>query len=112
MANKKAPVDLQESGAAYWRTIHRGWKLDAHQPAILHRACRALDIAAQAERELAATGLTIVDRFGQQKPAPAVAVIRDMTSLFARLVRELGLSTAVDAENRPPALTNRYRGRR
>lgn len=112
MARLKAPDDLQEAGAAYWRVVHRGWKLDAHQPAILHRACRALDLVAQAERELATSGLTITDRFGQQKPAPAVAVIRDMTGLFARLVRELGLSAAVDAENRPPALTNRYRGRR
>lgn len=111
MANKKPPVDLQEPGAAYWRTIHRGWKLDAHQPALLHRACRALDIIADAERELAVTGLSVTDRFGQQKPAPALAAIRDMTGLFARLVRELGLSTAVDAE-RPPALTNRYRGRK
>jgi len=111
MANLKPPADLQEPGAAYWRTIQRGWTLDAHQPAILHRACRALDLLALAEKELAVTGLSITDRFGQQKPAPAVAVIRDMTGLFSRLVRELGLSSALEAE-RPPALTGRYRGRK
>jgi phage terminase small subunit len=111
MANKKPPSDLQEPGAAYWRTIQRGWKLDMHQPALLHRACRALDIIADAEKELSITGLSVTDRFGQHKPAPAVGVIRDMTGLFSRLVRELGLGNALEAE-RPPALANRYRGRR
>ena len=106
----KPPSDLGPAGIAYWKRIVKAWKLDAHQPEILAQACRCLDVIAKAESAMAATGPIVVDRFGQQKPAPSVNVIRDYRGLFARLVRELALSTPDESE-RPPGLSNRYKGR-
>lgn len=107
----KPPADLKPAGAKYWRTIVRVWRLDAHQFELLAQACRSLDTIAEAETELQKSGAVVTDRFGQSKPHPASLIIRDFRGLFARLVRELGLS--VDAsDSRPAALTGRYRGRR
>jgi len=108
----KPPNDLAAAGSAYWRRIQRHWRLDEHQFAILHRACRCLDVIALAEADLVTTGPTVVDRFKQSRPAPAVTIIRDYSTLFARLVRELGLSAAASDGERPPQLTGRYKGRR
>ena len=107
----KVPEDLDDAGSKYWRIVTRHWRLDDHQPEILRQACRCLDLIASAEVELAKTGPIMLDRFGQQKAAPAVMVIRDYRTLFARLVRELGLSAATEAAERLPKLTGRYRGR-
>ncbi len=109
----KPPADLGADGAAYWREITKHWRLDAHQPAILAEACRCLDTIKKAESAMADSGGPIVqDRFSQCKPHPSVNVIRDFRGLFARLVRELGLSAAAVDGARPPALTNRYKSRR
>ena len=106
----KTPTDLGPAGLAYWRTVTRHWTLDDHQPEILRQACKCLDAVAAGEEDVRVKGGLVQDRFGQWKQNPALATIRDMRGLFARLVRELGLSAAGDT--RPPQLTGRYRGRR
>ncbi|MGE0451812.1 MAG: P27 family phage terminase small subunit [Vicinamibacterales bacterium] len=108
----KAPADLGPAGVRYWKAIVKTWKLDAHQPEILAQACRCLDVIAKAELDLQAKGPVVADRFGQVKPNPAALVVRDYRGLFARLVRELGLSGVDTSDSRPPALTGRYAGRR
>jgi P27 family predicted phage terminase small subunit len=107
----KTPSDLGSEGAAYWRKVVKHWELDPHQPAILREACKCLDNIAAAEQRLAKDGPILVDRFGQAKAHPATLLVRDYRGLFARLVRELGLSAATE-DSRPPTLTNRYKGRR
>src|SRR5688572_17595930 len=107
----KTPKDLDQAGLAYWRTVTRAWKLDSHQWEVLRQACACLDTIAAAEKQMAATGPIVVDRFNQQKQSPASLTIRDYRGLFARLVRELGLSGDA-SDSRPALLPNRYRSRR
>ena len=95
----KIPEGLDSAGADYWRTVESGWLLDDARRAVLLRACKVLDLIEKAEAELQVTGLTQLDRFGQRRQAPQVGVIRDLTSLFSRLVRSLDL--AMPGEERP-----------
>ena len=78
----------------YWRAVTRGWQLDAHQPEVLRQACLCLDRIAAAERDILAAGALLPDRFGQLKPHPGIAVVRDYRGLFGRLVGQLGLTTS------------------
>jgi phage terminase small subunit len=71
-------------------------------------AAEALDRSNEARELVSKEGLTVTDRFGQQKPHPAVSVQRDFSALFARLMRELNLSEEAP-DNRPPRL--KYGGR-
>ena len=49
------------------------------------------DRSAQARRVLERDGLVFLDRFGQPRPRPEVAIEKDAKLLFARLTRELQL---------------------
>src|SRR4051794_32240918 len=51
----------------------------------------ARDRAATARRQLGREGLTIVSRFGELKPHPCVAIARDSTALYSRLLAQLDL---------------------
>ena len=107
----KTPKDLDAAGLAYWRVVTRAWTLDSHQWEVLRQACKCLDAVEAAEVAMSKAGSVVQDRFGQAKPHPALLTIRDFRGLFARLVRELGLS-ADASDTRPAGLTKRYRGRR
>jgi phage terminase small subunit len=106
----KTPKELDGAGLAYWRTVARAWKLDAHQWEVLRQACRCLDTIAAAEAVVAKDGGVYQDRFGQSKPHPALLIVRDFRGLFVRLVRELGLSDDA-SDSRPAPLTHRYKSR-
>jgi phage terminase small subunit len=71
-------------------------------------AAEALDRSNEARDLVSKEGLTVADRFGQQKQHPAAAVQRDFSALHSRLMRELNL-TEQPADNRPPRL--KYGGR-
>ena len=81
------------------------FELEAHHIRLLNLACEAYDAAQEARAVLQAEGKVFVDRFGQPKPRPEVAIQRDSAISFARLLRELDLDINVPAErSRPPAL--------
>lgn len=99
----KPPAYLSRAAKAWWKTIVTDFALESHHLKILEAACGAWDRAEQARALLAKEGLTITDRFKQPKVHPAALIERDNKTLFARLVRELGLDVeGSPADNRPP----------
>lgn len=83
--------------------------LEPHHVRLLRLACEAYDRGQQAREALATHGTTFVDRFGQPRARPEVAIERDARIAFARLMRELALDVEGPAEpdRRPPVIGGR-----
>src|SRR5215471_10897198 len=107
--NVKAPAHLREESRIWWTDANADYELDAHHLLLLTAACEALDRATEARETLKAEGSYFVNRHGEHKAHPAIAVERDNRALFARLLRELQLDDPTD-DTRPPALSG-YRRR-
>jgi P27 family predicted phage terminase small subunit len=109
-----APSHLSKRAKGLWESITDEFLLAAHQFELLRRACEASDRADAALALLKKDGLTEMDRFGQRRPHPAVAVERDSRIGEARLLRELALSPEEPGEPRPPrtGAAGTERGRR
>jgi phage terminase small subunit len=71
---------------------------------ILTLALEAWDRCVQARESLAEHGTTFVDRFGQPRARPEVAIERDSRLAFLRLMRALDF----DERHRPTALSHPY----
>ena len=98
----QAPVFLAEAGRTFWTRVLREFELDGPSLELLALACKQADRAAEARAILAAQPLTYRDRFDAPKEHPAVAIERNATIAFARLVRELALDVEPPADSRPP----------
>lgn len=107
-----APQHLSDDAAAWWREVNREFELEAHHLRLLTLAAEAWDRTRAAGDVIAKEGLTYEDRFGCPKARPEVAIQRDSTIAFARLLRELDLDLDGPAESpRAPALrSNRGAG--
>lgn len=106
MSGPRAPQHLAERTRAWWRSVLADYDLDEHHVRLLTLAAEAWDRSQEARAALA-DGTTFVDRFGQPRARPEVAIERDARIAFARLLRELDL----DAEATPDPRMAR-RGRR
>ena len=104
MSAPTPPKALSRESKALWRTTCVDFDLEPHHLRLLRLFCEALDRAAEAQKVLDEAGLTIIDRFGQVKAHPCVAVKRDAEVAAARLLRELDLEGEPDPSPRPPAL--------
>lgn len=101
----KAPKHLKPSTKKWYRQILEDYELESHHIKILTLAAEAWDRCQQAREILDKEGLTYIDRFGQPRARPEVAVERDSRIAFARLVRELCLDVDPPEEpDRPPRL--------
>lgn len=98
----RPPRHLSRESRALWAGIVREFDLERHHLAVLERACEALDRLRQAQAEIAADGITVMDRHGAPKLHPAVNVERDSRIAFLRAVRELGLDLEAPT-SRPPS---------
>jgi phage terminase small subunit len=96
---------LPESAAFYGRVRHDYGIVDPAGLALLTSSCEMLDRASQAREDIAANGLTFVDRLGNTRPQPAVAIERNALIAFSRIVKVLGLDVA------PPPPSARRNGR-
>ena len=67
-----------------------------HDEPLLVACCEMLDRAEEARKKVEKEGLTVIDRFNQPKPHPAVDIECQSLLSFVRIRRELG----IDAE--PP----------
>jgi P27 family predicted phage terminase small subunit len=103
MRTQPAPRHLSSRAKAFWRTVLDGHILEPFQLELLRRACEQLDRADQARAVLEREGLTTLDRFGQPKEHPAVAIERQAHLAIARLLRELNLDVS-PPDSRPPTL--------
>jgi len=98
------PAHLSKEIAAWWSSVVSGWELEEHHVRLLTLAAESWDRAQQARRRLKKFGLVYLDRFGQPRARPEVAVERDSRLAFARLLRELNLDIEPPRESRPPGL--------
>jgi phage terminase small subunit len=98
------PKHLSQRSREVWRSVVKEWALGTHELRLLELACTSLDRAEEARQALAANGLTVLDRFGQEKPRPEVGIERDAKVTAARLFRELRLGDEEAEEARPPRL--------
>ena len=76
--------------------------LEPHHVRLLTLAAEAWDRGQEARQILDAEGITTVDRFGQARAHPAVAIERDARLASARLMRELDLDAEPAPSSRPP----------
>lgn len=97
------PAHLRPASAAWFSSVVSEFDLEQHHLHLLVLACESLDRAADAREALAKHGTTFVDRYGQPRARPEVAIARDSSIQFARLLRELGLDVDGPSESpRPP----------
>jgi P27 family predicted phage terminase small subunit len=103
------PTHLSTKTKAWYAEIEAEYELEVHDLLLLQGAAESWDRCQQAREMLAKEGLTFTDRHGNVRPHPATQIERDSKSLFARLMRELGLSVAAPAtdEIRPPTIAGK-----
>jgi len=100
----RAPKHLQPATRRWWGKIARAYELEPHHLRLLTLAGEAWDRGQEARELVASEGLVVLDRFGQARAHPGVAIERDSRIGFARLVRELGLDSEAPPEARPPRI--------
>lgn len=92
------PKHLQPATRRWWSSVVHDYDLDQHHVRLLSLASEAWDRCRQARLALAKHGITYVDRFGQPRARPEVAIERDSRVAFARLLRELALDVEEPGE--------------
>ena len=107
----QAPGSLKPDTARWWRNVASDYVLKEHHLRLLTLAAYAWDRADTARRTIQATGgTTYVDRFGQLRARPEIAIERDTTIAFARLTGELDLDAGLPSNTaQPPALVSNRR---
>jgi phage terminase small subunit len=92
-AGIRAPKHLRPETKAFWLSTLKDYELEPHHIRLLTSACEAWDRAVEAREAITTAGAYFKNRHGELKPHPGLSVERDSRSLFARLIRELSLST-------------------
>ena len=82
------PVCLSEAGRVLWISVVSANDLTDAAAELLLLACKQSDRAAEARRMLEKSTIVAPDRFGQEKPHPAVAIERAASLACARLLAE------------------------
>lgn len=104
------PKHLSRPSKAVWRSTVEDYGLESepHSVRVSGMAPEASDRAEEARVRIAQDGAYLLDRFGQTKTHPAVAVERDARIATARLFRELALDpdSGQPGEARPPRPTS------
>jgi phage terminase small subunit len=88
------PGDLSQAMENYWQQVNETFALEPHHLRLLELACRAYDQAERCRVHLMIRGDVYVDRWGQPKQRPEVAIQQQARRDFARFVRDLGLASA------------------
>ena len=103
-----APPHLRPETAEWWAEVNREFDLEHHHRRLLRLACEAWDRGQEAREALAEHGSVYVNRFGQPRARPEVAIEPDSRVSFARMLRELALDVEGPAEDgRPPRISGK-----
>ncbi len=99
----KPPKHLSSASKRWFRSVVDEWEMSPTDVKVLVLACQALDRAEAARQTLATEGEFYRDEIKDVIRAhPAVLVARDMTTLAARLIKDLRLDMpAVRPVGRP-----------
>lgn len=107
----KAPAHLARDTRKWFARVVREYELEEHHVRLLTASGEVWDRLQQARVIIDKNGLTFLDRFGQSRARPEVAIERDSRLAFARLLRELALDVSAPDESRMPGLgAGRRRG--
>jgi P27 family predicted phage terminase small subunit len=100
----KAPKHLRPETRKWWEQVAEDYACESHHLRLLTLAAEAWDRATEAREAIAASGAYYTSKAGEPRAHPAIAVERDARIAFARLVRELSLTTDNPSEpySRPP----------
>ena len=103
------PRHLSAAAKRWFRAVSALYELEEHHFLLLELAAEAWDRCRAARRALDDQGTIFIDRYGQPRPRPEVAIERHSRVAFARLIRELDLDISPPVEPRrpPPLLSNR-----
>ena len=104
-----APVEMSAGSKALWKVIVQQFEMSPADLEVLRSAMAARDRAIEAAAIIARDGLTTVDRYGGIRAHPAVDIELRNQSLFARLVRQMGIDQVAMPANRRgrPSIGNR-----
>jgi phage terminase small subunit len=94
----------------WWREVLEAYDLSEHHCRLLEAACSSWDRMVQAREAVAELGLTFIDKGGDPRTRPEVAIERDSRTSFMRALRELDLDEPLPApRTRPPGLRSNRR---
>lgn len=100
-----APKHLKPATRRWFESVLRNYVLEEHHVRILTMAAESWDECQAARKVIEKHGMTFVDRFGQPKARPEVAIESECRIAFARLIRELCLDVELPKDTgRPPSL--------
>jgi phage terminase small subunit len=102
--NERCPQGLEPPGQKVWKQIVSEFDLYHHELFLLQSACEAWDRVAEARALIKRDGAVFLDRYQQWREHPSCVAERQNRTLFARLLRELGLSLEQPEDTRPPRL--------
>lgn len=104
------PRHLRPGTRRWFGQVLRDYELEPYHIGLLLLVCEAWDRGQQAREVLEEQGLTFVDRFGQPRARPEVAIERDSRVAFARLLREMDIDGEPGpSPRRPPTLPRNRR---
>lgn len=104
MTRERVPRHLSTESKKLYSHVIGSYDLPPHQLKTLRLACEALDRSTQAREVINEKGLTMLDRFEQEKPRPEVAIERDSRISYARLMRELYLEDVAPGSDLPECM--------
>ncbi len=99
--NQKAPAYLSKESRKCFASVVDAYDLEPHHIRLLVLACESWDEKEVARAEVAKSGATFTDRYGQPREHPAVGTGRQSRLQFARIVRDMALDVESPAESRP-----------
>ena len=82
---------LSAEARQLWKRIVEEWELDDLGLLLLEGALESLDRMRQAQRLIKKEGVIVKDRFGEDRPHPAVRIERDARATMLRNIKALGL---------------------
>lgn len=101
----KSPTHLRPQTRRWFAELAANYNFESHHFRLLQLAGEAWDRGQAAREAIGEHGLTYLDRYGNPRPRPEVAIERDARIAFARLIRELGIDD--DEEPRETGMSPR-----
>jgi phage terminase small subunit len=94
----RCPDHLEKAGRRLWKAVLTTFELRPDELLLLEAGCRLADQVAALEWGLADAPLMVEGSKGQERPHPLYAEIRAHRLAVARIMAQLGLADAVDAD--------------
>jgi len=103
----KAPEHLTKASRTWWSGVAAEYEFEDHHLRLLTLAAEAWDRGQQARETVAKEGAYYLNRGGEPRAHPGVAVERDSRTAFARLLRELDIDGYPEPDIRLPRIGSR-----